>query len=124
MKPIEMKSGEEDEDVLFMERCKLFRFRDKEYKERGVGDIKFLKHRTTGKGRLIMRREQINLVCLNCWSLTKVERVRETQLRFAGIDASDGEPEMSVFIVKFKNAEIMDRFESHLRDLRDDQEDN
>lgn len=60
---VEVKTGEEDEEVLYSHRAKLFRF-DKainEWKERGLGDIKLLRHRETGKLRLIMRREQIDL---------------------------------------------------------------
>ena len=117
MKPIEVKSGEEDEDLLFEHRCKLYRFRDKEYKERGVGNIKVLKNRTTGKGRLIMRRELINLVCLNLWSCKKVDRVRDTQVRFAGMDASDDEPEVTVFLAKFRTQELTDTFYSHITKL-------
>lgn len=121
MQPIEIKSGEEDEDIIFEQRCKLFRFRDKEYKERGLGNIKALKHRTTGAGRLIMRRDLINLVCLNCWSCSKIERVRDTQVRFAGLDASDGEPVMTVFLAKFKTQELTDTFMSHLTELFPDE---
>lgn len=117
MTPIEIKSGEEDEDILFEHRCKLFRFRDKEYKERGLGSIKVLKHKTTGKGRLIMRRDAIGLVCLNCWDCSKVERVRDTQVRWIGIDASDGEVEPTVFLAKFKTQELTDQFMSHLTAL-------
>ena len=117
MKPIEIKSGEEDEDAVFEQRCKLFRFRDNEYKERGLGNLKVMKHKTTGKGRLVMRRELVNLVCLNCWSCSKIERVRDTQVRFAGLDASDGEPEMTVFVVKFKTEELTDTFMKHLNEL-------
>ena len=44
-------SGEEGEEVLFCERSKLFRFdKDtKEWKERGLGDLKILKNNATGK---------------------------------------------------------------------------
>nr|CAH7739866.1 unnamed protein product [Callosobruchus chinensis] len=38
---VEVKTGEEDEDVLFCQRAKLFRFVGDEWKERGLGDIKF-----------------------------------------------------------------------------------
>lgn len=117
MRPIEIKTGEEDENIVFKHRCKLFRFRDKEYKERGLGDIKVLQHKDTGKGRLIMRRDMINLVCLNCWSCKNIERVRDTQVRFAGLDASDGEPELTVFLAKFKTPELTDDFMKHLKDL-------
>lgn len=121
MTPIEIKTGEEDENLLFEQRCKLYRFKDKEYKERGLGLIKALKHRETGKGRLIMRREVIGLVCLNCWDCSRIERVKDTQVRWMGIDASDGEPEATVFLAKFKTNELTDEFMSHLTALFTDE---
>lgn len=120
MEPIEIKTGEEDEDLLFEHRCKLYRLRDKEYKERGLGTIKALRHRTTGKGRLIMRRDAIGLVCLNCWECSKIELVRENSIRWLGLDASDGDPEPTIFLVKFKTPELTSEFMSHLENLFSD----
>ena len=57
---VEVKTGEEGEDVLFDQRGKLFRFVDSEWKERGVGQLKLLQDPTTKKVRLIMRRDQVN----------------------------------------------------------------
>lgn len=50
---VEVKTGEEDEEVLYSHRAKLFRFdgETKEWKERGIGDIKVLMHKITGKLR-------------------------------------------------------------------------
>lgn len=48
---IDVKTGEEDETALYSHRAKLFRFTDNEWKERGLGDIKILKHNETGKLR-------------------------------------------------------------------------
>lgn len=124
MQPIEIKTGEEDEDVIFEYRCKLFRLRDKEYKERGLGNIKVLKHRKTGKGRLVMRRDAIGLVCLNCWNLTKIERASNTQVRWIAPDLSDGDLEMTIFLVKFKTSETTDEFISHLNSLFPDANDS
>lgn len=40
------------------------RFVDKEFKERGLGDVKILKHNVTGKKRVILRREKVlKLAC-------------------------------------------------------------
>ena len=56
---IDVKTGEEDEDILFENRAKLFRFVGGEWKERGLGVLKILQHRDSGRIRLVMRREQV-----------------------------------------------------------------
>lgn len=44
-------TGEEDENELYSHRAKLFRFRDSEWRERGLGVVKILQHKTTGSLR-------------------------------------------------------------------------
>jgi len=48
-------------------RAKLFRFdRDsREWKERGTGEVRLLKHKENGKTRLVMRRDKTLKVCAN-----------------------------------------------------------
>ena len=43
-----MKTGEEEETVIYSQRSKLFRYTDGQWKERGIGDMKILKHNSTG----------------------------------------------------------------------------
>ena len=64
---IDVKTGEENEEVMFSHRAKLYRFvaEDKQWKERGVGDIKLLRNNLTGKMRVLMRREQVLKLCAN-----------------------------------------------------------
>ncbi|KAI6183355.1 hypothetical protein M3Y97_00480500 [Aphelenchoides bicaudatus] len=63
---IEAKTGEDDGEVIFSARCRLYRFLPgNEVKEHGTGDIKLLKARATGKIRCVMRREQVLKVCAN-----------------------------------------------------------
>lgn len=64
---VETKSGEEDEEILFKERTKLFRWdrENNQWKERGVGDIKILFHPTKHSYRVLMRRDQVLRVCAN-----------------------------------------------------------
>ncbi|EFA85232.1 Ran binding protein 1 domain-containing protein [Heterostelium album PN500] len=64
----ETKTNEEDEEVLFEMRAKLFRFvtdPQPQWNERGVGVVKLLKHKETKKIRVSMRREKVLKVCLN-----------------------------------------------------------
>ncbi|KAG9317258.1 putative ran binding protein [Chiua virens] len=64
---VETKTNEEDEEVLFKMRSKLFRFdtAGNEWKERGTGDARLLQHKETKKVRLVMRRDKTLKVCAN-----------------------------------------------------------
>ena len=72
---VAVATGEEDEDVLCCLRSKLYVFikednyggekRTNYWKERGLGDVKILKHKKTGKCRLLMRQEKTLKVCAN-----------------------------------------------------------
>ena len=64
---IDVKTGEEDETVLFKERCKLYRYVTEinEWKERGTGEIKILKNPQTNTQRVVMRREQVSNVSVS-----------------------------------------------------------
>ena len=55
---VEVKTGEEDEKVVFSHRAKLYRFDSstKEWKERGVGDIKILHNQEKKTYRILLRR--------------------------------------------------------------------
>uniref|UniRef100_A0AAZ1XAQ4 RanBD1 domain-containing protein n=1 Tax=Oreochromis aureus TaxID=47969 RepID=A0AAZ1XAQ4_OREAU len=63
---VDVKTGEEEEEEIFCTRAKLYRFdtETKEWKERGIGNVKILKHSTKGKVRLLMRREQVLKICV------------------------------------------------------------
>ncbi|KDR83406.1 hypothetical protein GALMADRAFT_132860 [Galerina marginata CBS 339.88] len=64
---VDTKTHEEDENVLFKMRAKLFRFDgdSTEWKERGTGDVRLLSHKETKKVRLVMRRDKTLKVCAN-----------------------------------------------------------
>jgi len=53
--------------VLFKMRAKLFRFDSgsSEWKERGTGDVRLLRHKETKKVRVVMRRDKTLKVCAN-----------------------------------------------------------
>lgn len=53
-------------------RAKLFKFdrESREWKERGTGDVRLLKHKENGKTRLVMRRDKTLKVCANHYGTT------------------------------------------------------
>lgn len=58
-------------------RAKLFRFdvTASEWKERGTGDVRLLKHKETKRVRLVMRRDKTLKVCANHSSKKKDYRL-------------------------------------------------
>jgi Ran-binding protein 1 len=67
---VETKTNEESEEQVFKMRAKLFKFdrESREWKERGTGDVRLLKHKENGKTRLVMRRDKTLKVCANHYS--------------------------------------------------------
>ena len=55
-------------------RAKLFRFdsKNQEWKERGTGDVRFLKHKESRRIRIIMRRDKTLKVCANHYSMSRM----------------------------------------------------
>lgn len=114
--PAEVKvtTGEEDETALFSSRAKLFRFVDKQWKERGIGEIKLLKHKVTGKVRVLMRREQIHKICANHVITSDMEikpMKNETKAYFwVANDFADETVVLEMFCIRFKTADIAQQF--------------
>jgi Ran-binding protein 1 len=67
--PVEIAPLEENEEEMLRIRAKLYRYDtsndDPEWKERGVGDVKILKHKQNGTCRILMRRDKTLKVCAN-----------------------------------------------------------
>jgi Ran-binding protein 1 len=55
-------------------RAKLFKFvkESSEWKERGTGDVRLLKHKENGKTRLVMRRDKTLKVCANHYGMFEI----------------------------------------------------
>lgn len=110
--PAEVKvtTGEEDEYVIFNARAKLFRFVDKQWKERGLGEMKLLKHKITGKVRVLMRREQVHKICANHIITAEMEikqMMNETKAYFwVANDFADETVVLEKFCIRFKTADI------------------
>ncbi|XP_011864224.1 PREDICTED: E3 SUMO-protein ligase RanBP2-like [Vollenhovia emeryi] len=119
---VDVKTGEEDEKVLYSHRAKLFRFDTvaKEWKERGLGDIKLLCHNKTGKLRLIMRRDHVLKLCLNHILSNELEFTPKDEKTWlwTTADYSEGEIEYMQFACRFKTPDIAKDFKRAIDDAR------
>lgn len=117
LEKVDVKTNEEEEEVVYKVRAKLFRFHadTNEWKERGTGDVKFLKHNQTGKTRILMRRDKTLKVCANHLVQSDYELKanigsdRSWVYTVTG-DVSEGEPEALTLAIRFGNKENADKF--------------
>ncbi|CAJ0916274.1 unnamed protein product [Ranitomeya imitator] len=114
---VEVKSGEEDEEILFKERVKLYRWdRDvNQWKERGVGEIKILFHQEKNCYRVLMRRDQVLKVCANHMISKEIKlaplNTSNNALVWTAQDYSDGEGKIEQLAARFKTQELADSFQ-------------
>ena len=118
-------TGEEGELTRFSDRAKLFRFdsASKEWKERGLGEIKLLYDPSSGKSRVVMRREQVHKLCANHFILPSMKLKANTTsnrswLWYTHADVSDGEPKAEQLAVKFKQEETASEFKKVFEELQ------
>ncbi|KAG9459043.1 hypothetical protein H6P81_003551 [Aristolochia fimbriata] len=111
LEEVAVTTGEEEEDVLLDLKAKLYRF-DKEgnqWKERGVGTVKLLKHKETGKVRLVMRQSKTHKICANHYvfpSISIQEHAgNEKSCVWHAPDYSDGELKNELFCIRFGSIE-------------------
>ena len=120
---VEIKTGEEDEDLIFKSRGKLFRFRDGEWKERGTGDLKLLRHKTNKKIRFILRQDKTLKIVANFiisekpLCELKPHQGSEKMFNFMAYDCSE-EPVVEKFVLKLGNAEKAKTFKKNFEDAQ------
>ncbi|KAI9149666.1 hypothetical protein H9P43_009841 [Blastocladiella emersonii ATCC 22665] len=116
-KLVGVKLENEDEDPIFEARAQLFRYLAGEWKERGVGELKFLKHRATGKVRVLMRRDKVLKVCANHLLLPEMKLAPMAKSDRAWTwtalaDVSDGPAEPLMLAVRLRDATVAARFKT------------
>ncbi|XP_033003569.1 E3 SUMO-protein ligase RanBP2-like isoform X8 [Lacerta agilis] len=121
---VEVKSGEEDEEILFKERAKLYRW-DREvnqWKERGVGEIKILYHTQNKWYRILMRRDQVFKVCANHMISKTMDlkplNTSNNAMVWTATDYADGEAKIEQLAVRFKSQELADSFKRRFEECQ------
>ncbi|VDH96252.1 E3 SUMO-protein ligase RanBP2 [Mytilus galloprovincialis] len=123
---VDVKTGEEDFEKMFCQRAKLFRF-DREanqWKEKGFGEMKILKHRVNSLYRLILRRQIVLKLACNQWLTADISfkplPTSETSWCWVGQDFSDNEPVIEQLAIKFKTIELAQQFKQVIDSCQSD----
>jgi len=126
---VETKTNEESEEQLFKMRAKLFKFvRDaNEWKERGTGEVRLLKHKENAKTRLVMRRDKTLKVCANHYIVPDMKLSPNvgsdrSWVWNAAADVSEGEPEAVTLAIRFANSENANLFKDAFLKAQKDNE--
>ncbi|PKI34802.1 hypothetical protein CRG98_044807 [Punica granatum] len=111
LEEVAVTTGEEDEDAILDLKAKLYRF-DKDgnqWKERGAGSVKLLKHKETGKVRLVMRQSKTLKICANHLVLPTMtvqeHSGNDKSCLWHATDFADGELKDELFCVRFGSIE-------------------
>ena len=135
LQEVEVVTGEEEEEVLCTMRAKLYVFikedvyggeQRKEYwKERGLGDVKILKHKVNNTCRLLMRQEKTFKVCANCSIMPESNLTASTTRSWIfnaydtpgtilpGSEEEQGLPELLQYAIKFKTEDVANEFKDN-----------
>ena len=114
---IPLITGEENEQTLCKFRVKLYRWTESELKERGSGDLKFLKHIQSNKIRILMRQDKTLKVVANFLILKKRPFCELTRLKtnekswvWTCYDGSEEKPSVERLCGRFVSVEEFRRF--------------
>ncbi|URE38004.1 Protein tyrosine kinase [Musa troglodytarum] len=123
LEEVAVTTGEEDEDSLLDLRAKLYRF-DKvgnQWKERGSGNVKLLKHKETGKVRLVMRQAKTLKICANHLVVPSIKMQEhagsDKSCVWHAMDFSDGELKEEMFAIRFGSVENCKKFREMVEEI-------
>ncbi|TVU47406.1 hypothetical protein EJB05_07006 [Eragrostis curvula] len=127
LEEVAVTTGEEDEDVLLDMKAKLYRF-DKDgnqWKERGTGTVKLLKHKETSKVRLVMRQAKTLKICANhlVVATTKMQEHAgsDKSCVWHALDFADGELKEEMFAIRFGSVENCKKFRETVEEIAEQQ---
>ena len=112
------KSGEENLECVMKIRAKLFRWRDEQWKERGIGNAKLMRDRSEKQIRFVMRQEKTLKPVANHFILeapmcvlTMMANNDKAYVWFVN-DFADGEASMTKFALRFRTTEEASAFKA------------
>lgn len=127
LEEVAVTTGEEDEDAILDLKSKLYRF-DKEgnqWKERGVGTVKLLKHKESAKVRLVFRQSKTLKICANHLVLPTINlqehHGNDKSCLWHAADFADGELKDELFCIRFPSVENCKTFKETVEEVAENQ---
>eukprot|EP00800_Vazella_pourtalesii_P018385 TRINITY_DN5877_c2_g1_i1.p1 TRINITY_DN5877_c2_g1~~TRINITY_DN5877_c2_g1_i1.p1 ORF type:complete len:193 (-),score=50.23 TRINITY_DN5877_c2_g1_i1:146-724(-) len=129
---VETQSMEENENEILKIRAKLYRFNlpleedeSAVWKERGVGYVKLLQDKDSGKVRIVMRREKTLKLCANHFitkdmSLKELSGNERARIWYTAGDFSDGTLNPETLCLRFESTETAKEFHDKFMNVVDD----
>ncbi|KAH8505952.1 hypothetical protein H0E87_012966 [Populus deltoides] len=110
-----------------LRKAKLYRF-DKEgsqWKERGVGTVKLLKHKESAKVRLVFRQSKTLMICANHLVLPTINvqehHGNDKSCLWHAADFADGELKDELFCIRFPSVENCKTFKETVEEVAESQ---
>jgi Ran-binding protein 1 len=123
LEEVEVETGEEQEEVIYSQRGKLFLYGEtlldvgsgtKTWKERGIGDIRILKHKEHGRMRVLMRQEKTMKVIINHALDPRIvlqpNSGSDRSWVWSAFDFAEGELLETVLAIRFADSDIAANF--------------
>jgi len=108
-------TGEEDEETMFEDQAKVYRFDAQELKwrERGKGELKVkkrVKENGDSRFRLLLREPHTERILINM-SITQamsheISKIQSKQVRVTGVNIADDSQAINAFMIVFKSGEV------------------
>jgi Ran-binding protein 1 len=123
LEEVDVVSGEEEEEVIYSQRGKLFVYGEtlldvgsgnKTWRERGIGDIRILKHKEHSRMRVLMRQEKTMKVIVNHALDPRItletNAGSDRSWVWSAFDFAGGELVETVFAIRFADSDIANNF--------------
>jgi Ran-binding protein 1 len=121
---VEVKTGEENKELIYKGRGKLYRWGEEQWKERGLGDVKLLRDKDDKKVSFVMRQDSTKKVIANfiieddpLCQLVPHAGSDKAWLWMAH-DYSDGEPKRHKFALRFGTPDACQEFKRAFDDAK------
>lgn len=120
---VEVKTGEENCDVLLQMNAKLYRWNDNQWKERGTGEFKLLKNRVSNKISFVMRQaltfKLVASFSVDSFCTLVPHSGSDRAWVWMAYDTSDGEPTTHRFAMRLGSAEEARTFKDAFDEARE-----